>query len=180
MPLTRNRFGPSGPFGDPDGGTNNNGVPLAIMRCETPSNITLTDASGPVSAEFTPNFGEIQVPADTPASDIGYVLDVQCRFINRKGGTTTNPRVDYTVEVWNDTAGVWLGAGSAIDVWGTPEKEQGAMVVGNPSTGITAGTYTKARLTMAANAGNAALNELAGLLAADNPTIEVALYLGKG
>lgn len=178
MPITRDRFGPSGPFSNPDGGTNN-GLPSAMLRCEAAGDATLTDSSGAQVVEFTPNNGSIVVPEDSVAGPaIGNVLDVRCEFLNRKGLTTTNPRVDITVEVYNSTTATWVGAGSAIDVDFAQDEDAEAVVVGNPSTGVTAGTYTKARLTLAANAANSANNNLAGFLAADNPRIDIALYQG--
>lgn len=177
-PLDRYRVPPSGPFAQPDGDVSN-GLPIALLRCETDVNIVLTDVSGPQSATFEPKNGTIVVPEATPGGGaIGYVMDVKASFLNRKGLTSTNARVDVTVEIWNNTTGAWIEAGILADVFFSIPKNQSAVVGGDPSVGITAGEYTKGRITLAANAGNTATGDLAGLFASDDPRVDIALYKG--
>jgi hypothetical protein len=177
MPDTRMRFPPSGPFYQPDGDVSN-GLPIAKLRCEAAADIELTDVSGPQTLEFTPNNGSIVVPEDSAVGEIGYVMDVKAHFLNRKGLTSTNARVDMSVEVWNDTTSAWVAAGSVSDLYFSIPKNQNAVTLGDPSASVTAGTYTKARLTLAANAGGTATGPLAGVFAADDPRIEIELYRG--
>jgi len=177
MPNDRVRVPPSGAFYQPDPNTSN-GLPIAILRCEAAGDIELTDVSGPQTLEFTPNNGTIVVPEDSAPGVIGYVMDVKARFLNRKGLTSTNSRVDITVEIYNSTTAAWVAAGDVDDLYFSIPKNQSAVTAGDPSASVTAGTYTKARITLAANAGGTATGPLAGIFAADDPRVEIALYKG--
>lgn len=183
MPLTKQRIGPSGPFIEPDAATSENGLPVARMRCiATAGNVELTDPSDPHPAaivkEWVPLTGPLTIPGTPGASVDDYRLYVNAKFMNRKTASSTNARVDITVELYNASTGSWIAAGGATDLAFGPEWNQNAVVCGVVGGPATAGAYTKARLTLAPNSSNTAINSMAGYLGggADGNVIDVELY----
>lgn len=174
MPTTNQRISPSGPFVIPDSADSGNGIPIAKLRCiPAAGDLALTDTSGPVTSVCTALTSPITIPA------IGtYRLDVAAKFLNRKTGSTTTARVDVTVEVYNSTTGLWIDAGGADDVLFAALPNQNAVHAGNAAVIPTAGTYTQARITLSANAGNTAVYSLAGMLGGgvDGNVVDVELY----